>query len=67
MRKNGLGRKLVHNLVNKQLEYTYFPISQKVKGKQTIKLSQLIEHNMRNIFIEKSYAKCAGETIPRPF
>ena len=27
---------------------------------------QLIEYNMRNIFVEKSYAKCAGETIPRP-
>ena len=22
---------------------------------------------MRNIFPEKSYAKCDGETIPRPF
>ena len=22
---------------------------------------------MRNIFIEKSYTKCGGETIPRPF
>ena len=21
---------------------------------------------MRNIFVEKSYTKCAGETIPRP-
>ena len=27
---------------------------------------QLIEYNMRNIFFEKSYTKCAGETIPRP-
>ena len=31
-----------------------------------MKLGQLIEYNMRNIFIEKSYIKCAGETIPRP-
>ena len=22
---------------------------------------------MRNIFLEKSYTKCGGETIPRPF
>ena len=22
---------------------------------------------MRNIFLEKSYTKCAGETSPRPF
>ena len=27
---------------------------------------QLIEYNMRNIFIEKSYTKRAGETIRRP-
>ena len=30
-----------------------------------MKLGQLIEYNMRNIFVEKSYAKYAGETIPR--
>ena len=28
---------------------------------------QLIEHNMRNIFLEKSYKKCGGETILKPF
>ena len=31
-----------------------------------MKLSQLREYNMRNIFVEKSYTKCAGETIARP-
>ena len=30
-----------------------------------MKFGQLIEYNMGNIFIEKSYTKCAGETIPR--
>ena len=30
-----------------------------------MKFGQIIESNMRNIFVEKSYAKCAGETIPR--
>ena len=34
------------------------------KGNQTIKFGQLIEYNMRNI-VEKSYTKCAIETIPR--
>ena len=29
--------------------------------------SQLLEYNMRNIFLEKSYTKCVGETNPRPF
>ena len=37
------------------------------KGNQTMKFGQLIECNMRNIFLEKSYTKCDGETIPRPF
>ena len=31
-----------------------------------MKFVQLIEYNIRNIFVEKSYTKCAGETIPRP-
>ena len=55
-----------HNLVNKQLQYTYCPISQDVKSNQTLKFDQSIEYNMRNIFVEKSYANCAGEIIPRP-
>ena len=32
-----------------------------------MKSGQLIEYNLRNIFLEKSYTKCGGETIPRPF
>ena len=32
-----------------------------------MKPGQLIEHNMRNIFLEKSYIKRGGETIPKPF
>ena len=31
-----------------------------------MKFSQLIEYNMKNISVEKSYAKCTGETISRP-
>ena len=37
------------------------------KGNQTMKFGQLIECNMRNIFLEKSYTKCGGKTRPRPF
>ena len=37
------------------------------KGNQSMKFGQLIEYNMRNIFLEKSYTKCGGETFPRPF
>ena len=36
------------------------------KGNQTMKFGPLIEYNLTNIFVEKSYTKCAGETIPRP-
>ena len=32
-----------------------------------MKFGQLTEYNMRKIFLEKSCAKCGGETIPRPF
>ena len=30
-----------------------------------MKFGQLIEYDMRSIFIEKLYTKFAGETIPR--
>ena len=32
------------------------------KGNQTLKFGQLIECNLGNIFLEKSYIKCGGET-----
>ena len=32
-----------------------------------MEIGQLIEYNMRNIFLEKSSTKCGEETIPRPF
>ena len=32
-----------------------------------MKCGQLIEYNMRNIFLEKSYAKHGREASPRPF
>ena len=37
------------------------------KGNQTMKFGQLIEYNMRNIFLEKPYTKYGGETSPRLF
>ena len=37
------------------------------KGDQAMKFGQLIEHNTRNIFFEKSYTKYDGYTISRPF
>ena len=32
-----------------------------------MKFGQLIEYNIRNIFLEKSYLKYGGENISRPF
>ena len=43
------------------------PNISRIKGNQTMKFGQLIEYDMRNSFLEKSYAKCGGETISRPF
>ena len=37
------------------------------KSTQTMKFGQLVEYNIRNIFHEKSYTKCGGETSSRPF
>ena len=43
------------------------PNISKSKGNQIKKFGQLIEYNMRNIFLERSYTKCGGEIFPRPF
>ena len=43
------------------------PYISRSKSNQTMKFGQLIEYNMRNIFLEKSCTKCDGETIPRFF
>ena len=37
------------------------------KGNKIVKFGQLIEYNMRNIYLEKSYTKCGGETISSHF
>ena len=37
------------------------------KGNQAMKFDQLIEYNVRNIFLEKSYIKCGGDVIPTLF
>ena len=35
------------------------------KENQTMKIGQLIEYNLKSIFVKKSYTKCGGETNPR--
>ena len=36
------------------------------KSSKRKKVTQLLEYNMRNIFLEKSCTKCDRKTIPRP-
>ena len=43
------------------------PNISKSKDNKTVKFGQLIEYNMRKIFLEQSYPKCGGETSPKPF
>ena len=38
------------------------PYISRSKDNQTAKLGQLIEYNMRNISLEKSYTNCGGKT-----
>ena len=65
MWENGLIRKI--SLILKFSLTIAIPSMLRSKGNYAIKFGQLIEHNMKNIFLEKSYAKCGGETIPSPF
>ena len=37
------------------------------KDNQAMRFGQLIEYNLRNIFLEKPFTKCGGETIPTLF
>ena len=53
-----------------QTDYQTFAVFANIsrsKGNQAIKFDQLIEYNIRNIFLEKSYTKLGREAIPSPF
>ena len=43
------------------------PNISRTKSNQTKKFAQLIEYDIRNIFLEISYTKYGGETIHKPF
>ena len=55
MYQNGLIKKII------------FPNILRSKVNQTMKFDKLIECNMTNIFLEKSYTNCDGGTSPRLF
>ena len=74
MQKNGLIRKLrsiLKFMTSQPGQQTnamhILPNISRGKGNQTMKFGQLLQYNMRNIFVEKSYTTCGGEIIPRPF
>ena len=74
MQQNGLIRKvrLIPNFMTSQTVQQTIGIHiltniSRSKGNEAMKFCQLIEYNMRNTFLEKSYKKVSGETIPRPF
>ena len=73
MHKNGLIKKIrliLKFLMSQPGQQTIaihiLPNISSSKDNQTMKFGQLMEYNRRNIFLEKSYTKCAGETISRP-
>ena len=73
MKKNGLVRKLwlISKFITSQtgqqiITKHVLPDISRSKSNQTMKLGQLIEYTMRNIFLEKSYTKCGGESSSRP-
>ena len=43
------------------------PCISRSKANQTVTFGQLIEYNMRKIFLEQSYPKCSGKTSAKPF
>ena len=51
------------------MQYTYSAIRHDVsiEGNHTTKSGQLLEYNMKKIFLGKSYTKHSGEASPKPF
>ena len=72
--KDGLIRKLwlISKFMTSQAGQQIITIHQlrnisRSKGNCTRNVGQLIEYNIRNILLEKSYTKWVGEASPRPF
>ena len=68
--KNTLKKKkkfIMLQLENQTIAVNILPNISRSKCNRTIKFAQLIEYNMENIFLKKSYTKCGGEIITIPF
>ena len=51
-----------HDLINKQLQYNM----PQLKGNHTVKFGLSVQHNKRNIFLQKSCRKWGRESTSRP-
>ena len=74
MWENGLRRELtpISKLMTSQTEkqiitMRILPNISRSKSNKTTEVGQLIENNIRNISLEKSYKKVGREASPRPF
>ena len=71
MKKNGLIRKISKFMTSQPGKQTIaihtLPNISRINGNQTMKFGQLIQYEIRNTFLKKSYAKCGVETILRLF
>ena len=66
MRKLWLVSKFMTSQTKQQvITINIFPNISRSKGNQTMKFSLLIDYNMRNIFLEKSYGKYGGKASHR--
>ena len=64
--------RLISKLMTSQSEQQIITIhklfnTSRSKSNHTMKFGQVIEFNMKNIFLEKSGKKCGGEASLRPF
>ena len=69
IRKLKLSSKFVTSQTGKQIITTHIMpnVSGSKDNNERMELGQLIEGNMRNIFLENPFTICGGETSPRPF
>ena len=65
MRKLWLVSKFMTSQTKQVITISIFPNISRSKGNQTMKFGLLIDYNMRNIFLEKSYAKYGGKASHR--
>ena len=67
-RKNQVNFKIMTSQLGKQTIAVHILLNiSRSKGNQTMKIGQLTEYKMRNIFLEKSYTNVVEKLLPDPF